>query len=554
MSRYANIKLGRVLRPFVLAELRALPTWESYRVSQNIPSNGPHDVDAIRLACEALGYDLRAARSRCFAPAAAAPAAMAAAATSMGAVLTPAAPFPPAPSFAAMAAADVAALPGNTGDDEDDSEGSEGEMNEEGTQEAQEGTQEAGEAFEGRDPTQVIEGALASVSAHLTPWLQATLPAVLLPLASAAVRGPRIVTERAPAALPLGMVSTKPVAWVKPAKAFGLSGAGRNAVLSNGDAIAVCDHPAAPRIDPDYVWTPGVLASLVACDVKGLNLWAYGPAGTGKTESAEQYAARTKRPFVRIAIDRATEPDQIIGQWVLDAAGGMRWQDGKLTAAFRQPYCVILIDEPTLMRAGALAIFQTALDQRRLYLPGGEVVEAAQGIFVIAADNTSGVGDDTGRYVDTSATNAAFLDRFALRVAYTHLSPAVEAGMICKRTRLPLAACRIMSDFAALTRRDVDAGKLTMGLTPRRLLAWAHVVCAGMPSADAFAGAVLQGTAPEDIEALRMLATTSLVSQHPNIDALARGDKPAAPTTPAEEAIPSRAGSRFPSDTTDETL
>jgi hypothetical protein len=138
--------------------------------------------------------------------------------------------------------------------------------------------------------------------------------------------------------------------------------------------------------------------------------------------------------------------------------------------------------------------------------------------------------------------NTAFRNRFARHVEYEYLSPSVEASMLHHRTNLALAACRIMTDFAALTRKDAAAGKLTMGVTPRRLIAWARVVMVRMSSADAFAQAVVQGTAPEDREALARLASTSLESKHATIDALAGGDIPA-PAEPIAE--PARTDQAF---------
>ena len=190
--------------------------------------------------------------------------------------------------------------------------------------------------------------------------------------------------------------------------------------------VNVCDYAEAPAIDPAYVWNVEALAQLGAADVTGMNAWAFGHAGTGKTEGVRQYAARLGRPFVRIPIDRTTEPQEIIGQEMPRKGGGMEWRDGKLTRAFRVPHCVILIDEPTLLRSGSLAVFQTALDTREIHLPTGEVVKAADGVFIVACDNTAGCGDDSGRYVDTAAVNVAFMDRFAFRVEFSFLPASSE--------------------------------------------------------------------------------------------------------------------------------
>lgn len=526
------IELPRGFRKALLKHLRGLAGWTDYREANGIPSNGPHDRQGILAACEHYGLDVAGLRALYDA----APPSSAEDGAEDGEPLdTQVANAVEDARIEAMLASTAAPAPSSA----------DGEPN----------------AYEGKAPDDIIADALAGLSVHLTPFVAGRLPDALRPIVEQAVKGPRIVTqtvvkrERAPGMAGAALPDANVLQWVHAAPAFALKGSQIKVaphVLSTGATVALCDYAGAPPVDHDFVWNPEVLADMIVSDARGLNMWSFGPAGTGKTEGAAQYAARLRRPFVRIAIDRSTEAADIIGQWVLAPNGGMAWQDGKLTAAFRMPRAVVLIDEPTLMRPGALAVFQTALDTRRLYLPGGEIVEAEDGIFIIAADNTSGVGDDTGRYVDTNGMNAAFLDRFAMRVEHTYMSPSVEAGMLHKRTRLPLAACRIMTEFAGLTRKDVAAGKMTMGLTPRRLLSWAHAVCAGRDSAKAFNGAVVQGTAPEDRQALDMLAQTSLASQHAEIDRLARGEP--APVAAPVEAAPSATGSTFSPETDDESL
>jgi hypothetical protein len=284
--------------------------------------------------------------------------------------------------------------------------------------------------------------------------------------------------------------------------------------------------------------------------VSGLNAWLFGPAGIGKTDGVKQYAARLGRPFVRIAIERTTEPAELIGQEVPAKGGGMAWSDGKLTRAFRTPHCVVLIDEPSLLRSGTLAVLQTALDHRELHLVTGETVRAAPGVFIVAADNTAGNGDDTGRYVDTAPLNAAFLDRFALKTEVTYLTAGQETTMLSHRAGVHASAAKIMIDYANLTRANADAGKLTMGVTPRRLLAWARVCRAGIPSAIAWRSVVVTGAAPEDRATLEMLEAQTLRSLHARIDGIIRGAiDPLAPMTDpkAQGAVGATAG-LFPDD------
>jgi cobaltochelatase CobS len=325
----------------------------------------------------------------------------------------------------------------------------------------------------------------------------------------------------------------------------------RNALNS---MVGVCDYADAPRIDPDYIWNPKALAFMSSCDLQGMNLWLYGPAGTGKTESVEQYAARLHRPFFRLAITRNTEEVDLKGQYMPAKGGGVEWSDGLLTRALRTPNAVILIDEPSLLRPGALAVFQTLLDTRRLRLMTGESLEVAQGVFVCAADNTAGAGDDSGRYLETAPLNAAFMDRFALKLAYDYLPPAHEAIMVARRANVPLEAAKILVEYSGLTKSKARTAELTMAVTPRQLVGWARGVKAGLPSAEVFESAIINGAVAEDREVLLMLAATSLTSDHARIDGIVAGTwAPPAPDA-APAPAPSAIAGAFPNDQGPDTL
>ena len=395
---------------------------------------------------------------------------------------------------------------------------------------------DAGATFEGRDIETLIAETLAEASAHMAPHRAGLMPRPLRPLAEAATRGPRIVTNTVTVreVVDASGLPVAPVAPVAPVvnvlktvalhRAFDLA---KSAAKSDWRGmwenmqIPICDYAQAPKIDDDYVWTPEIVCQLAAMDASGLNAWIYGPAGVGKTDGARQYAARLGRPFVRIAIERTTEPAELIGQQIPQKGGGFAWEDGKLTRAFRIPHCVILIDEPSLLRSGTLAVLMTALDHREIHTVTGEVVKAAHGVFVIAGDNTAGNGDDTGRYVDTAPLSAAFMDRFAARVEFGFLPIGQETNMLAAKSKISPVVARIMVEYAAKTRQHADAGKLTMGMTLRRLLSWSRMIRHGVPSKEAFASTVIAGASSEDKEPLTMLATSSL--DHARIDGILRG-------------------------------
>jgi MoxR-like ATPase len=551
MSDYSRIRLDRDFRPHVLAALRALPNWDHYRASNGIPSNGPYTREGIISACLAMGYDLSGARAA-FDTVRTVQAALDATAAPQGAPLPPQAPLtvpplaPLAPSSAgpgepieeAAPAPEAAPLAKHDGDEGEGEADPEGEPPE-------------GEApvFEGRAPEDIVAEILAPLSVFLPPHAAQQLPALLAPLAREAAKPARIVTiTAAPAGAPSAVPHARPVRWAKPFEAFGLSVRGAGAhrpVLVDGGTIPVCDYALAPPRDKSFIWSAPVLSALALADITGMNLWAFGPAGTGKSESVQQYAATLRRPFTRIPVDRSKEGVDFIGQ-LAQKDGNTVWRDGNFTAAMRIPYNVVLLDEPTLLRPGAIAVLQTVLDFRKVYLPTGEIVELAPGILIVAADNTSGTGDETGQYADTAMMNHAFMTRFGIKYHYEYLSAAAEAHMVHGRTLLPLAACRVMTEFAALTRSDCDKGKLAVGIGPRALISWAKAVKAGLPSSLAYELAVANGAAPEDKAPLAVLASASL--GHATIDIHAGGQSPAkaAPGAAPVDPAPSQTGTQFP--------
>lgn len=266
------------------------------------------------------------------------------------------------------------------------------------------------------------------------------------------------------------------------------------------------DAPDAPPVDPAYHW-PEASAVVLAFLASGSNVFLTGPAGTGKTEFAKQVAARWGRPFVRISCDDQTEAATLTGMTVPDGNGGTKWQDGQLAAAIRRPGTVILIDEPSVARPGALLVLQAVLDgDRCLHVAEtGETIPVAPGVIFLAADNTNGTGDETGQYEGTRRLNRAFLDRFAAFQPFDYLDATTEARVLRDRAGCAARTAGALTRFAALTRRKADTGEVSHGLGMRRLVALAKAINAGVEPDLAFNVSVLQGVPYDDREPLRQM-------------------------------------------------
>lgn len=275
--------------------------------------------------------------------------------------------------------------------------------------------------------------------------------------------------------------------------------------------MPVYDAPEAPAIDPHYKWhdDTGMIVSVLR---RGQPVFITGPAGTGKTEFAKQIAAHWGRRFVRISCDDQTEAQTLVGMTVPSKDGGTEWQDGQLTAAIRVPGTVVLIDEPSVARPGALFVLQAVMDgDKRLHIAEtGEVVRVAPDVLLLLADNTNGTGDETGQYEATRRLNKATLDRPDVFVRFDYMSPIDEAQVIAAKTGVNKKTAAMLSKFAAFTRAKAHDGKLSHGLGLRRLLALANVLKDGVDPNRAFQSAVIEGAPYDDKEPLRQFWTADV--------------------------------------------
>ena len=266
-------------------------------------------------------------------------------------------------------------------------------------------------------------------------------------------------------------------------------------------ALPVYDGTNSPARDLDYVW-PDFTAPILGALAAGRNIFTFGPAGTGKTTFAQQLAAFYGREFIRISCDDQTEAPVLVGMPTLTG-----WKDGQLSAAIRKPGAVILIDEPTAARAGALMMLHAVLDDdRALHVQDtGEVIPVAPDVMFILADNTNGTHDPSGQYEGTRIMNRATLDRCSMTVAFGYMDEATEAKAIQHRAKCPSRLAAHLAKLAALTRVKAQSGELRTALGMRRLVALAECMRKGAGASFAFSVCVLNTSTPDDAERLRQI-------------------------------------------------
>jgi len=141
------------------------------------------------------------------------------------------------------------------------------------------------------------------------------------------------------------------------------------------------------------------------------NVLIKGPTGTGKTHAVRHVCFINRLPYMRVGLNGATTPEQLIGQWV-PFENGFRWQDGVLTSFIRNGG-VFVCDEINAAPPEILFVLHSILDdERRIVLTqkDGEVVIAHKDFWFVATMNEG--------YAGTKPMNVALLDRFQVVLAF----------------------------------------------------------------------------------------------------------------------------------------
>ena len=263
--------------------------------------------------------------------------------------------------------------------------------------------------------------------------------------------------------------------------------------------VEVWNHPGAPAIDPNFIWTERILRHLLLSQSTGENLWFGGDKGTGKSETARQFAARTGRAYTRINFHKYTTADDYAGAVGLEN-GATVFKRGDFLTAFTCPSTVILLDEVSNADQGELATLNGFLEPNSAVSYGGSVQRRAPGVLVFAADNTLGNGDSSGRYAGTRTMNSALVDRFARVIKFDYLEKNDEVAALVRHTGCTQDLASHVVDLLnvcrakVLTADIIDAPSIRSALAFIRALkvldikdAWDSTIAARQPDESAAA-------------------------------------------------------------------
>ena len=275
--------------------------------------------------------------------------------------------------------------------------------------------------------------------------------------------------------------------------------------------VEVWNHPEAPAVDPDFIWTEPILRHLLLAQQTGENLWFGGDKGTGKSETARQFAARTGRAFKRINFHKFTAAEEYIGAVGLQG-GATVFEKRDFLMAYTTPSSVILLDEITNADPGELAPLNGFLEPKACVAFGGQTHTRAPGVMVFAADNTFGSGDDSGRYAGTRTQNSALVDRFARVIPFKFLPAEQEIKALGLHTGCTKALAEHVHAAIVVARSKVDTAEITDAPSIRSAMAFIRAVQVLWPE-DAWEAAIVARQPAESHAVLRGIFAACIDSQ-----------------------------------------
>lgn len=157
-----------------------------------------------------------------------------------------------------------------------------------------------------------------------------------------------------------------------------------------------------------------------------------GESGTGKSTAARVLPTRCGLPYVSVNFSVNIEEADLFGAMTPNPFKQTPndpefiWQDGIITKAIRNGYCIIL-EELNFARPGVLGKLNSLLDEnRQIDLSNGEIVKAHPNFRIIATCNIA--------YEGTNRFNKALINRFDDVTAFKDLERSEAIQVIKQRT------------------------------------------------------------------------------------------------------------------------
>jgi AAA domain (dynein-related subfamily) len=184
-----------------------------------------------------------------------------------------------------------------------------------------------------------------------------------------------------------------------------------------------------PEKDPNYI--PWGFHSDLKNIIKSkifYPMFICGESGFGKNMMIEQVCADLKRELIRFNFSIETDKVDLVGGPTL-VDGNIIYNDGPVIKAMRQG-AVLFLDEFSKGNPNTMLIMNGILEGKPYFNPHtSEMVYAKEGFNVIAASNSAGRGEDSGRFLE-QILDTSLLERFPITVLQEAPSEKIELKIL----------------------------------------------------------------------------------------------------------------------------
>jgi len=227
--------------------------------------------------------------------------------------------------------------------------------------------------------------------------------------------------------------------------------------------LASSDPLSAYRLaaEPYYRPTGGEIALYEHAYAHRMPLILKGPTGCGKTRFVEAMAWRLGRPLVTLACNEDMTASDLVGRYLLDAAG-TAWHDGPLTLAVRHGG-ICYLDEVVEATQDTTVVIHPLTDARRI-LPldkKGEIVHAHPDFQLVVSYNP-------GYQSSAKDMKPSTRQRFAA-LEFNYPQAAVEAEIVAHEAQIDTALAQTLVGIAQRSRALKHHG-LDEGISTRMLI------------------------------------------------------------------------------------
>jgi cobaltochelatase CobS len=253
------------------------------------------------------------------------------------------------------------------------------------------------------------------------------------------------------------------------------------------------DRAFIPTVDEHYVWQHDALYPTVLALMGKMKALFVGPTGSGKTTFHQNLAGLLNQPFYRLGGRGDMESDVILGRTI--AKGGTTAFDlGEFTKSYTKGY-YILLDEIWKLPSNINMTFQRVLERDGLLQIDEAEGDLADKQFrphantiIQLADNVVGTGDGADHYGATMIQDLSTLNRVDLVIPLDYLPAEDETNMLASRfsTSIPAEYCRKVVQVGNLIRAAFRQDELSVGMSPRNLVAWLEMAVKMQDYAGAF--------------------------------------------------------------------